>query len=99
MEQPPVGKSAARNATADRGLEDYDFFFAARTFAQRALTATAMRARPAADILRRGFVAFPAGIVSGPPSTPASFFSSRAMRSLIATARFNCCTERLFNAF
>lgn len=72
-----------------RGVALLGEAFFAFIFAQRALAAAAIRARPAADMPDRRFTAERAL----PPNNFPSSASSSAIRLLRSIARFNCSTE------
>src|ERR1043166_4123412 len=73
--------------------------FPALIFAHRALAAALILALPAADILRCRRITPPTVNASGMPRRPVNSASSCSMRSLIATAFFNCATVKSLSVF
>jgi hypothetical protein len=59
-----------------------DYFFAARTFAQRAFWASAIRLRPAADILRRALRGLPTTVSIDTVLTPPSISMTRSIKAI-----------------
>ena len=91
------GVKNSRRSDADRqgASRQSSYFFAALTFAHRALAAAEILALPAALILRLFFGAAGAAGLVEEPKICSSSFSSDWILSLMSAARRNCLADRL----